>query len=67
MSERESDALLIAWIVLATLWDFACLGLCSYEVFWRSHSGWWFLLAIMLTMNPTLFDVLAKRFGVKGA
>jgi hypothetical protein len=34
-------AILIAWRVLV-------LGTCTYLVFWEGHSGWWFLLAILL-------------------
>lgn len=26
----------------------AIIGGCAYLVFWRGHSGWWFLLAMLL-------------------
>ena len=30
-----------AWIVLV-------FGTCTYLVFWQGHSGWWFVLAVLL-------------------
>jgi len=38
----------IIWAIIRFLWAFSVLGTCAYAVFWQGHSGWWFLLAIML-------------------
>lgn len=38
-----------AWIKLA--WIVAWLGGCTYMVFWRGVSGWWYALAIFLAMS----------------
>lgn len=38
---------LLSFLILV-LYNVAILGFCSYIVFWRGHSGWWFLLAIIL-------------------
>lgn len=42
------DALLIIWLLVDLLWTAFLFGGTAYEVFWRGHSGWWFLLAILL-------------------
>jgi hypothetical protein len=34
------------------IWDLALLAGCSYIVFWRGHSAWWFLLAVALMLFP---------------
>lgn len=39
-------AVLIVFLLVA--WRFVVLGTCTYLVFWQGHSGWWFLLAIVL-------------------
>jgi hypothetical protein len=41
--ERTNWALTLDW-----LWGIAVLAGTSYFVFIRHHSGWWFLLAIIL-------------------
>lgn len=53
-----SPAVLIAWIVVSFLWDVAVFGFTAYEVFWHDHSGWWFVLALVLTYQPSLFAAL---------
>lgn len=30
------------------VWGLVILGGCAYAVFWLDHSGWWFLLAMLL-------------------
>ena len=60
----NNDWVLIIWIVCTVLWDFAVFGATTYLVFWREQSGWWFILAVLLTAQITLFKVLAKRYGV---
>ena len=62
---RRGDAVLIVWLILSALWDVAVIGCTGYLVFWRGHSGWWFVLAGMLTYTPTLFKALEKRFGIE--
>ncbi len=35
--------------------SFACklvvFGVCAYAVFWLGHSGWWFLLALIVSLE----------------
>ena len=64
-TKEYSDAVLITWLILSAIWDFAVFGFCSYEVFWRSHVGAWFVFAIVLSFQPTLYEVLKKRFGIE--
>lgn len=41
------------YILCSYIWGAACLGVCTYLVFWLDHSGWWYLLAILLASNST--------------
>lgn len=43
-----NTALLIAFLVRTT-WIVAVFGVTTYLVFWKDASGWWFLLAVLLT------------------
>jgi hypothetical protein len=40
--------LLAAGILLRCAFNVAVLATCTYVVFWRDASGWWFLLALLL-------------------
>jgi len=65
-TSSKSDAVLIVWVIVSLLWDVLVSGTIAYVVFWRGRSGWWFLLLIILCYNPTLYQGLAKRFGLSG-
>ncbi len=41
------------YLLASLIWDLAVFGTCTYLVFWRDHSGWWYLLAILLCANST--------------
>lgn len=66
IKEPVTDSVLIVWMILAFGLDAFLTGGAAYLVFWRGFSGWWFLLAILCGMSPTLYKVLAKRYGVPG-
>lgn len=34
--------------IIVLLWAVFIISGCSYLVFWRNESGWWFILAILL-------------------
>ena len=60
-----NDKLLVCWLLLNTAWDLLVCGMCTYLVFWRNQSGWWFVMALILcSPSTTLFRALGKRFGV---
>ena len=60
-----NDWLLAFWLLLSVAWDVLVFGMCTYLVFWRGNSGWWFALASLLTFcNISLFKALRLRFGV---
>lgn len=61
------DSVLVAWLVTQLVWDVFIWAGCSYVVFWRGRSGWWFLLAIAATYSEVLIKVLRKRYGIPGA
>jgi len=65
MDEKlPSDAVLILWIIIGAAWDVLVFTTTTYLVFWKGHSGWWYILAILLTYSESLFKVLRKRFGL---
>lgn len=35
-------------LVCNFVWCLLALGTCTYLVFWRHESGWWFLLALVI-------------------
>lgn len=41
----------IAAAIYCTVLDALILGGCAYVVFWRGASGWWFVLAILLSAS----------------
>ena len=58
----QKDYVLIVWIITVFLWDVFLIAGTSYLVFWQGHSGWWFVLAIILGANPTTIEILKKRY-----
>lgn len=38
----------LTYFFYIVLWEAFTLGGCSYLVFWRGESAWWFLLAVFL-------------------
>jgi hypothetical protein len=58
------DALLAFWLLLDVLWDAVVLGFTAWMVFFRGHSGWWFLLAIICCSSTSLYKALRKRFEI---
>jgi len=65
IANGPSDAVLIVWLILSTVWDFMVVGATGYLVFWKDHSGAWFILAFILCASPTLFKALRKRFAIE--
>ncbi len=49
-------AVAIAFLILQYAWLALCLGTCTYLVFWRGFSGWWFLLAVILCASGSSSD-----------
>ncbi len=59
------DSVLITWIICDLLWAIAVWGCAVKVVFQAGHSGWWFLLAFLLTaFDTTLLKVLRKRYDI---
>jgi len=59
------DSVLVVWIVGDVIKDLLVLGMTTYLVFWQGHSGWWYLLALLLMSSTTLYKVLRKRYGIE--
>lgn len=36
------------YLIYIVFWDGMIFGGTGYAVFWLNHSGWWFLLALLL-------------------
>jgi len=39
----------VTYLIYILTWEAATIGGCAYVVFWLGHSGWWFLLAVLLS------------------
>lgn len=61
----QKDWVLIVWVLTSTAWDFAVFGTSGYLIFYKGISGWWFLFALLISSNTTLFKVLRKRYGIE--
>jgi 4-hydroxybenzoate polyprenyltransferase len=50
MSEynQYSGVALSICFVCDFIWSITILAVCTYLVFWMDHSGWWYLLAMIL-------------------
>jgi hypothetical protein len=52
------------YLIYIILWVALTLGGCGYAVFVRGHSGWWFVLAVILAScayRPEAWVALAGR------
>ena len=56
---------LAAYLLYCILWDCGLLAGCAYVVFCRGHSGWWFVLAIIMSgcggFSTDKFNKLVSR------
>ena len=53
----------LTYLIYIVIWEAATLGTCTYLVFWKGYSGWWFLLAILLSTmayKPSSWNQLGK-------
>jgi hypothetical protein len=37
--------------LIAAIWTLTIIGGCTYLVFWKDASGWWYLLAMLFLPN----------------
>lgn len=44
----KAFTLAVTYLIYIIIWDCGLIAGCSYLVFYKGHSGWWFLLAIYL-------------------
>lgn len=44
----SANAAILFLFAMVCGWNGAVLGVTAYAVFWLGHSGWWFLLALLL-------------------
>jgi hypothetical protein len=40
----------LTYLLYQILWQGLVIGGCAYAVFWRDASGWWFLLAVLMSV-----------------
>lgn len=62
--ENKKDWVLIVWIITASMWDMFLLIGTSYIVFYLGFSGFWFVLAVMLGVQKSLYETLRKRYRI---
>ena len=39
----------LTYLIYIVLWEAFVIGGCAYLVFWLGASGWWFILAVVLS------------------
>jgi hypothetical protein len=61
---KDDDKLLMIWLFTEAVWDFVVIGTLAWVVFWKGHSGWWFLLTEIVCNHTSLYKALRKRFGI---
>jgi 4-hydroxybenzoate polyprenyltransferase len=44
----NNNSALAVCLVCDFFWSVSILAACTYVVFWRDQSGWWYLVAIIL-------------------
>lgn len=47
--------------ILRFIWFIVVYGTCTYLVFWKDASGWWYLLAIVIASGISFKFAEAKR------
>jgi hypothetical protein len=47
-NSNKNSIIAITYLIYIVFWYGGLIGGCAYIVFWLNHSGWWFLLAIIL-------------------
>lgn len=58
---EKTDSVLIWWLILTFIWDVFLIAGTSYLVFWKGVSGWWFVLAIVIGLQPSLYKALNRK------
>ena len=49
------------YVFLHLLWDTLVFGTCTYVVFWLGQSGWWYLLAILISSGLPSYKAYLDR------
>lgn len=47
-------------LLIVAVYDLALLAGCSYLVFWRGESAWWFLLVVLLFATASSKETHSK-------
>lgn len=53
MDKGHKELAATAYTILSWAWCILVFGTCTYLVFWKDHSGWWYLLALILAGGST--------------
>ena len=60
----KEDFMSITYLIYIILFETLIFGGCSYIVFWKGFSGWWFLLAVFMSSavySPEKWSYLYKH------
>ncbi|MFG1462306.1 hypothetical protein V5F77_05345 [Xanthobacter sp. DSM 24535] len=49
----STNATLLIISLMSLAFNLVIYGVCAYAVFWLGHSGWWFLLAMVISASVT--------------
>lgn len=56
--------ILLTYLFYIVIWEVMCIGGCGYVVFGLHYSGWWFVLAAILSAmaySPEKWNELLKK------
>jgi hypothetical protein len=59
-----NDVILLVWLLADLVWSAAIFAGVGYAVFWKGHSGWWFIPAFLLAASlggDKLYKRLSER------
>lgn len=64
MSNKVKIISIITYLIYIIVWDCGLIGGCTYLVFWKGISGYWFFLAVILSFcgfKPKHWRSLSQR------
>lgn len=63
---NSAEVALLVAVFLKFVWTVTVISVTTYLVFWKGHSGWWYLLALILCGSGSSSSDGDKPKGRKG-
>ena len=61
---EEKSMIHFTYMIYIIFWESLTIGGCAYLIFFKGYSGWWFILAILLSTlaySPEKWNVLFNK------